>query len=245
MEICKAPQEGAHNPQTEEGTIYPSIYLSVSFIRGLRTGRCPQCTQEKCGVLHSAHWGWGLWHCGRTSRSPSDMCELLCKVHAPQTPAPLRLSDPELFMKSCSECSLCSPLCPQLTPNCCQEYFLLFTPCSLLLPWLQEGVPSAVAFSWQCSFAPQVQMKAGGAILVQSGSVLSQMGALLILSGCSQSSPCFFNGKDKFQFTIHTERLFYHVETSYKASSNVDIICTALTKKKKKTKTKLSLFLTL
>lgn len=147
MEICKAPQEGAHNPQTEEGTIYPSIYLSVSFIRGLRTGRCPQCTQEKCGVLHSAHWGWGLWHCGRTSRSPSDMCELLCKVHAPQTPAPLRLSDPELFIKSCSECSLCS-LCPQLTPNWCREYFLLFTPCSLLLPWLQEVVPSAVVFSW-------------------------------------------------------------------------------------------------
>lgn len=88
--------------------------------------------------------------------------------------------------------------------------------------WLLLALSSAVL----------VQMKAGGAILVQSGQVLSQMGALLILPGCSQSSPCFFNGKDKFQFTIHTERLFYHVETSYKASSNVAIICTALTKKK-------------
>lgn len=149
MEICEAPQEGAHNPQTGGGTIYPSLHLSVSFIRGLRTGRWPHAEGVHSGeVWRAACCSLGLGALalqggrkGGQAEAPLT-CELLCKMHAPQTPAPLRLSVSELFMKSCSKCSLCSPPCPQLAPNCCQEHFCLYTPCSQC-SWLLSALSKA------------------------------------------------------------------------------------------------------
>lgn len=141
----------------EKEFIHPFIYLFLLVEVSEQAGglMLRVCVQERCGVLRSAHLGWlgAPTLVGGEAEDPLT-CELLCKVHTPQTPVPLRLSIPELFMESCSECSLCSPLSPNLAPNCCQEPFLLLTPCSLLLRWLQEGVPSAVVFSRPFSKQP-------------------------------------------------------------------------------------------